>query len=308
MIKLKDLIPEASGDWQGVGPAWNDKTYKFISKWMIPLSPTVIKRTLGDIKVSTFHGTDVDGIKKLKKLSGKSKSISTFKGIGTDANVFLGFGVQNKGGIIVQVEGTLLANSMMDISTQPDESGRRWISLQSFKLMYGIRVTEKTIFKHYYETKSIKKLMKWFHSLPGKAGGKPTKASIFNIMGSYINDHGKKFKSDFIKDYMDTIENLVWKTNASKIQKHFGKNLGNVVNSSGSSNKSFEWNEIVINKIELKDALIIGNEEDWSSEDWDAAEKVTKSAVTGKVEWSDGPGTDDTGNWIKKRDGVVYSD
>ena len=82
MIKLKDLIPEAAGDWQGDGPAWNDKTYKFISKWMIPLSPPVIKRTLGDIKVSTFHGTDVDGIKKLKKFSGKSKSVSTFKGIG----------------------------------------------------------------------------------------------------------------------------------------------------------------------------------------------------------------------------------
>lgn len=307
MIKLKDLLTEMVGDWEGDGPAWSGKTYEFMEKYMIPLSPPVIKKVLGDIKVFVFHATDIDGVKKLKSLSGKSKSISTFKGLGDDSPMFLGFGIQNDGGIIIQVEGTLLANSATDISTQPDESGRRWMELDTFADIYEIYIndlSEKKLFKLFYKTPSIKNMMKWWWSLPGKKGDVPTEESVFNIMGAYINEKGKKYKASFIKDYMDMIEKEVWKKNATQIRKSFGKNLGDLVDPQGLYLAS-EWNELVVNKIKLKDAFIVFNSEgNWSEEDYDKAEKVLKSSITGKIEW--GESNRDTEAWIKKRGGTVY--
>ena len=283
MIKLKDLLSEMVGDWDGNGPAWSGKTYEFISDWMIPISPPVIKKILGDIKVSVFHSTDINGIKKLKGLTGKSKSISSFKGIGDDSTMFLGYGMQNMGGIIIQIEGYLLANSAVDLSTRPDESGRRWIHPLRFETMYGIKINKNDLKKKLYKFSKV-----W----------RETKGD-FKLTN--------KLKSQLIRDYMDMIEKDVWKKNASKIRKSFGKNLGKVVSPNEWNHMQNHWNELIVNKIKLKDALLLGNRDDWSEEDYENAEKITKSIVTGTVEWSDGPGSGETENWIKKRTGTVYS-
>jgi hypothetical protein len=116
--------------------------------------------------------------------------------------MFLGYGMQNMGGIIVQIEGTLLAHSTVDLSTRPDESGRRWIHPLRFETMYGIKINKNDLKKKLYKFSKV-----WRES---KGDFKLT----------------NKLKSQLIRDYMDMIEKDVWKKNASKIRKSFGKNLG----------------------------------------------------------------------------------
>ena len=41
-----------------------------------------------------------------------------------------GKGIQSGGGIIYQIEGTLLVASTRDMQSMPDNTGRRWIAIQ----------------------------------------------------------------------------------------------------------------------------------------------------------------------------------
>ena len=190
----KNIIKEFRGAWDKGGPAWSGKTYEFISDYMIPLSPSVIKRTIGDINVSSFHVTTLDGLKTLKsKLVGSQKSISTFRGVGEDNSILQGMGgIQNDGGIIVYVEGTLLSNGIEDISSRPDESGRRWITNFSFNDMYyPVSIYKSDIHKWFLKTPVIKEILKeWKEDVKNKKypsalkgiGNIPSEKDLFDVI------------------------------------------------------------------------------------------------------------------------------
>lgn len=326
MIKLKDLlnkdiIKEFRGAWDKGGPAWSGKTYEFISDYMIALSPSVIKRTIGDINVSSFHVTTLDGLKTLKgKLVGSKKSISTFRGVGEDNSILQGMGgIQNDGGIIVHVEGTLLSNGIEDISSRPDESGRRWITNFSFNDMYyPVWIGKSDIHKWFLKTPVIKEILKeWKEDVKNKKypsalksiGNIPSEKDLFDVikwrLSQGLKGTSKKRKAKIIKDYMDMIEKNVWKKNATKIKKSFGQNLNEL------GNVNNDWNELIISNVKLKDALIVGywdsegdTGNDWSEEDFIEAEQEAKKLVSGKV-IRDGKGGEDAWSFIKKRGGDI---
>ena len=130
MIKLKDLINEI---------AWKDDTLMMAAKRKIPISAPIMKKVIGDIDVSSFHITDIQNVGKLKSLVGKKKSISTFNAYGAQASELKhGVGIKTRGGILVSVEGKLMSASVADIMSQPDESGRRWISDSNLQKMLGL--------------------------------------------------------------------------------------------------------------------------------------------------------------------------
>ena len=82
--------------------------------------------------------SDIKNVVKLKSLVGKKKSISTFNAYGAEASELKhGIGIQTKGGILVSVEGKLLASNVSDIMSQPDETGRRWVANSTFNKMFG---------------------------------------------------------------------------------------------------------------------------------------------------------------------------
>ena len=306
MIKLKDLLFEsiesdAPGVYSGTGPAWNMKSWELIKRWQVPVSPTLIKKHIGEIRITTFHITDINGLQTIKsELEGSAKSLSTFLTFGEDSSIMSGYGVQSEGGIILEVEGLLLGHSIDDMSTQPDESGRRWIHPTNFKEIYGVSYNIDTLKRALLKKPSYKKVKKKIDDV-----NKQNKSAMdmdkyfFQSVEWYVKNFEKKsFKSKLIKDYMDMVEKEVWKKNSSKIKKTFGKNLTGIVEK--FSNMS--WNELVISNIKVKDILYMWND-DMSESDYEEIQKLTKKVATGTVyerDWYD-----DTADWIKKRGGVV---
>ncbi len=141
MIKLKDLLMESTyAPSKQAGPSWIDNKWypahtKAVLNWVrqkdvIPLTPSVVEKALGKkIPIKSFHITGPDGIRQLKNVLNRKKTISTFTATHEDESLAKGRGVQTgMGGIICFVEGHLLAKKSMDFDTTPDKQGRRWVS------------------------------------------------------------------------------------------------------------------------------------------------------------------------------------
>ena len=95
----------------------------------IPLSPAIFKRIWPEsIRSKAFHLTDDEGVRKLKKIQGGKKSISAFYNI---EDYIISSGIKTEGGYVVELEGDVLAAAPDDISSQPDKTGRRWLTFSS---------------------------------------------------------------------------------------------------------------------------------------------------------------------------------
>ena len=147
MIKLKDILNEI---------AWKDDTLMLSAQRKIPISAPIMKKVIGDIDVSSFHITDIKNVGKLKSLVGSKKSISTFNAYGAEASELKhGIGIKTRGGILVSVEGKLMASSVKDIMSAPDESGRRWLPDYMWEAMFGYKLEVTQI------NKALNKNKKW---------------------------------------------------------------------------------------------------------------------------------------------------
>jgi len=124
------LLPEAAPKWtESLSTMLFDLPRAGIKDAMIPLSPSIFKRIWPKPpRTTVFHLTDYDGVKKLKKLQGSKKSISSFFNITARA---IDDGVATSGGYAVELIGDILAAAPDDISSRPDKTGRRWIALST---------------------------------------------------------------------------------------------------------------------------------------------------------------------------------
>ena len=92
----------------------------------IPLSPAIFKRVWPEsVRSKVFHLTDYDGVQRLIKMQGKKKSISAFYNIAVDR---ISYGIQTEGGYVIEMDADVLAAAPDDISSQPDKTGRRWLT------------------------------------------------------------------------------------------------------------------------------------------------------------------------------------
>ena len=88
---------------------------------------------LGKERVSVFHVGSADlarDIEGVGKITGRSGTLSTFTKVDKGEKLAKGRGIQSGGGIIYQLEGSLLVASTRDMQTHPDKTGRRWIAIQ----------------------------------------------------------------------------------------------------------------------------------------------------------------------------------
>jgi hypothetical protein len=94
----------------------------------IPLTPTIVKKILGEPKViETFHVTDEKHLDDFKKILGKRNPISTLTYFSED-RIKDAYGIKTFGGIIFKVKGILDFASNYDIMSTVDPSlNRRWI-------------------------------------------------------------------------------------------------------------------------------------------------------------------------------------
>ena len=209
----------------------------------IPLSPAIFKRVWPEsVRSRVFHVTDFTGVGKLKKLQGKKKSISAFYNI-TPSEI--SYGIKTEGGYVVEMDADVLAAAPDDISSQPDKTGRRWL-------------TWSTILKELGGGSKIKKMEKDLSEL------------LMDLIMKYADDPkympninkswialGKEYKSDgkgkslIIKDYIDGME---------KIMKKYSKPLRSIFTDYAKNRKQKPdpdsgdfalWDEVVVNNFKI---------------------------------------------------------
>ena len=252
MIKLKDLLTEAQ-----VGPSWIDNKWypahtQSVLNWVrrkeyIPLTPVTVEKALGKkIPVKSFHITGPDGIRQLKNVLGRKKSISTFTATHEDESLAKGRGVQTgMGGIILYVEGHLLAKRSMDFDTTPDKQGRRWVS--------AFHVFDK---KPEIWAKALKASKVDFDSIDGKLGKIERDLKDKWIEGDIkYDDYKAKVKEEqgplvakYVKDFMDVANKTLIKN-----KKIFKKSLID----SDVNKKSSWWNEILVYDTKIIDMFVM---------------------------------------------------
>ena len=130
MKTFKGYLKEAPPAWtESLSTMLFDLPRAGIKDAMIPLSPSILKRIWPKPpRTTVFHLTDYTGVKKLKGLQGSKRSISAFFNITSRS---IEDGIRTEGGYVVELIGDILAAAPDDLSSQPDKTGRRWLTLST---------------------------------------------------------------------------------------------------------------------------------------------------------------------------------
>ncbi len=302
MIKLMDILNELKATSHKIGAAHETTVIKNVWSGRVPIYPKLMKKILGDVKINSFHVTDLNGLKNVKNTIGKKKSLSTFTAVNKYGDLASGRGVQTAGGIVLQLQGNLLMSSTNDIGSVPDESGRRWIHAATIEDYFGIQFSDKDIFD------TIKKADKRWFELHSKY------INWYRFYEDYPEDYPEltgKEKAEYIKRWIDGWEKFLVK-NKKKFIKHFGQE---VIEHSTGPGLHFGWNELVIYNIKIKDVFIVsdnysiqsggkvvGGEYIEDKTDKKEIMKMAKKVAGGKVIWGKTAGVP---GFIKSRGGVV---
>jgi hypothetical protein len=222
----------------------------------IPLSPSIMKRVWPkSVRSKAFHLTDDDGIRKLKGMQKGKKSISAFYNID---DYIIGSGIKTHGGYVVELEGDVLAASPDDVSSQPDKSGRRWITFSS--LMNPSTDADPGL-NGKAQLRGIETdLQNVLEEILRKNGEDVETGSQANIIGLQWSGLGKKTggkeKSLIIADYIDGME---------KIMKKHSKSLRSVLTDytkkktleiDPDSGEKAMWDELVVNNFTIEKILV----------------------------------------------------
>ena len=270
MKRFKQYLKERAPAWtESLSTMLFDLPREGLKDLKIPLSPAIFKRIWPEsVRSRVFHLTDLDGVGKLKKMQGKKKSISAFYNI---EDYILTGGIKTDGGYVVELEGDVLAAAPDDVSSQPDKTGRRWITFSS--LMNPSTASDPGLGGGSKLKRIEKDLEKLLVEILVKNGMGPYKKGLttreLNRGWSYLGKStGGKEKSIIIKDYIDGME---------KIMKKYSKPLKSVftdyafdkelVPDPDSGDKAM-WDEIVVNNFKIKKIHVTEEfGEDWQEDD-----------------------------------------
>ena len=218
----------------------------------IPLSPAIFKRVWPEsVRSKVFHLTDFGGVHKLKKIQGGKKSISAFYNM---EDYMIQSGIRTQGGYVVELEGDVLAASPDDISSQPDKTGRRWLTFSS--IMNSPHDSDPGVGGGSKLKSMGKDLQELLVKILGDNGKGPYRAGDTNEIAkswSYLGRSvGGKEKSVIIKNYIDGME---------KIMKKYSKPLGTVLTDytkkrtldpDPDSGDKAMWDELVVNNFKIQ--------------------------------------------------------
>ena len=219
----------------------------------IPLSPAIFKRVWPkSIRSKAFHLTDFDGVHKLKRLQGGKKSISAFYNM---QDYMIQSGIRTEGGYVVELEGDILAAAPDDISSQPDKTGRRWLTFST--LMNKTNASDPGLGGGSKLKRIEKDLENLLIDILVKNDLGPYKKGLttreLNKAWSWLGKStGGKVKSVIIKDYIDGME---------KIMKKYSKPLKSVftdytktrmLDPDPDSGDTAMWDELVVNNFKIQ--------------------------------------------------------
>lgn len=254
--------------------AWQKSAtqYVFSRSVRLPISPSIWRRLFGAPERDTvFHvfGSSTAGnkrpIEKLAKLQGKKKSISAYTE--ADRNIIRN-GVNVGGGLVAEMEADILIEFPGDVMSEPDKTGRRWISISflppTLKDKLADRVIElrkELIIKHFPGWKDFPPSASEVQNIWSDPEGTLMKEAMSLVHRGEIrqDEEGqvstgvqkwiKKKKSMLIADYIDGLEREM-KANAHLIKSAYLQSNTQKTDHNG-------WNELVVNKIDIKHLHIL---------------------------------------------------
>ena len=218
----------------------------------LPLSGSIFKRALPkEVRITVYHVTRMSNFDQLYAIQNSNRSISAFANM--DRGPIAG-GVQGGSGLVVEVDGNVLAASREDLFTIPEKSGRRLMAFNWFRGPWGSNDVVKM-------AKGLEKLLKTLVNKHGKSfdGKSPEGKGDWEkweyMRGAYMKAKSKGDKSAgrvmqrIVKDYMDGVEK-VFKQNAKQVQD----TLTNYVKRRKTDDN---WDEIVVDDFNIKKVWII---------------------------------------------------
>jgi len=252
MKSFKGYLQEKAPAWtQSLSTMIFDLPRAGLVDLKIPLSPSIFSRVWPEpIRSTVFHLTDFEGVHKLKKMQGKKRSISAFYNM---EPYIISSGIRTHGGYVVELEGDVLVAGPDDISSQPDKSGRRWLSWSTLiREMDGgskLKGMENDLFRLL-----VKILI--------KNGEDVDAGSLDNIIGLQWSGlgkkHGGKTKSIIIKDYIDGMEQII-KKNAKGLRSVFTDYTNDREPTlDPDSGDVAMWDELVVNNFTIEKIHVAG--------------------------------------------------
>ena len=205
MKSFKGYLKEAAPAWtESLSTMLFDLPRKGIVDLVIPLSPSIFKRVWPEtIRSTAFHLTDLDGVRKLKRMQGGKRSISAFYNM---MHTEFSYGIKSEGGYIVEMEADVLIAMPDDIGSQPDKTGRRWMTLDT------IRDFGKVNLEYDMQKLLAEIMIKWDQE---GVDTKMNSATIGLEWSAFGRGLGRKDKSLVIKEYMDGVEKVIKKNSKS---------------------------------------------------------------------------------------------
>ena len=289
MIKLKDLLNEADPKFHSVHTRNSFKSIfgGFYGTKHIPLTTKFMQGILGKERVSVFHISGREGAKNIGRIVGRKSALSTFTKVDKGEKLAKGKGIQTGGGIIFQLEGSLLVASIRDMQTHPDNTGRRWVSpLYLAGKVAGSKMQrelEKGIKKSKIDRDSWEDQLWTFREKLDK---------MFPDMDYYEKEDIEKQevqrkKNKWIKKYIDM---------SYKILSKYKKQIKRHILSQKDKPSEYGWNELIVNQIKVKDVFILEREN--YKETREAIEKVATGTITvgSPAQYR---------KWFKERGGVI---
>lgn len=230
---------------------WQASTLEMCMNDMVPLSLPIVKQLVETKRISAFHITDAEHLPKLVSLEGKSKSISAFNKADSVHGPASGDGMWTKGGVLVLTSGIVLAESISDLWSKPDEQGRRWISPGN--------AIDKEFSKKY-------KIIDFAPQLKPLRDKWEKFTSSYNQVWKTEPDLTKEEKAYFIKTYIDTAYKLMLENKEYFQNKYLNSNY---------LYHDSNWNEVVLTKIKVERIALIEDsrgmhfEPEYKLEDYD---------------------------------------
>jgi len=203
-------------------------------------------------RVTVFHVTSGIGLKNLKRLQNKKKSISAFFNMTAD---YIDSGIKTEGGVVAELDANIIVSSKSDIMSQPDKTGRRWVALYNIDPKYKLE-KEMTQMLIDLAIKHDPRNKEYLKTSPEIGIG------VWWKLQSDFLDDGKKM-SLIIADYIDGV-NAILKKHKKEIQgavhgyyvrrgtiavKHAS---GRMVGGDSELSEWNAWDEQVVDKIKIE--------------------------------------------------------
>jgi len=241
MKSFKGYLTEAPAWTESLSTMLFDLPRAGIVDLVIPLSPSIFSRVWPEkIRSTAFHLTDLDGIRKLKGMQGGKRSISAFYNM---MHTEFSYGIKSEGGYIVEMDADVLVAMPDDIGSQPDKTGRRWMTLDT------IRDFGKVNLEYDMQKLLAEIMIKWDQE---GVDSRMNSATIGLEWSAFGRGLGRKDKSLVIKEYMDGVEKVI-KKNSKALRSAFTRYVKDrELKPDPDSGERELWDELVVNNFKIK--------------------------------------------------------